>query len=928
MRKHLIATFLFLLSIHGGISAQPHEPDIRWQTLETPHFRIHFPAGFDSLARRVAMLCEEAYEPVSRSLNYFPGKTHVVLHTRSDFPNGFAGFMPWRMELLIAEPQEDWFGSRDDWLRILIVHEFTHVVQLRKHRGLSTWTYPLLGQFNALWQSVAPRWYIEGFATRNETFFTRGGRGRNPFHEMQMLAPARSGLSWRLENTAYISRKKQPPGMFYIAGYYFTDYLNRTFGDSTWAAILDTYSKWPIFGFYHAIKKVTGKSAGQLYAAMLDSLKALQKTVPDFRPAEMHLLAAPGKLPEDYLAPRWLDPNTLIAYHTGFDILPELVRVDVQGRKKRLLQRRLVQLNNSFTVKGNRLIWSENRPHPRFTATEPHELMMYNLDTGTLQKLTSRQRLVSPDFHPHQNRLVAVQNDVPGNRLVLFDLDSREISVLLELPGKVFLTPRWSRSGRLIAFALKDAASGRQDIAVMDVASRTWRYVYEPDRFHDTQPCWSADDRLLFYTSDRSGVFNIWAVNIETGQQWMVTNDSLGVIAPDVSPEGSLLAFSKYTPAGFALAVMPVNVDQFLPADFLPADSHNSIEPESRPQSSAPTPLLRLRAYQPWKDILLPQAWFPFAIQGEGGTTPAVFLMSQDALRRHSWGGYFGFSPSTRLASWDMFYVYNRWWPQITFSHAYLPQKVVFQQYSGWWRRTRAELSVQLPLLLERNVYTSFLQPYVTYRFENRQHSRGPIFPINSRYRGIRVGVQWLRYTRTLRDVVPHRAFSIHLFGEWSLPVFGNQFSAHQFATILNSYLPMPLRHHQLQTLVVYQNRQGNYPYSRLATAPVGYQSGKRQQLRLRLTYHFPVAYLEWALPFFRIYLDYLAGGLFFDWGTSWNRGAGSQRWLAADRFSTGIQLGLRGSTYQIFSGTLGLRLYYRSAFADWKYGFFIDIDL
>ncbi|MFQ5630699.1 MAG: hypothetical protein ACE5I1_18160 [bacterium] len=105
-----------------------HEPDLKWRTLTTAHFSVHFPAEFAGLGYKVAALCEQVYEPVSRSLNYYPHRTHVVVHTRSDSPGGFVAPLPWRMELIVTELQGDGFGSRDQWLRILITHEFTHIV--------------------------------------------------------------------------------------------------------------------------------------------------------------------------------------------------------------------------------------------------------------------------------------------------------------------------------------------------------------------------------------------------------------------------------------------------------------------------------------------------------------------------------------------------------------------------------------------------------------------------------------------------------------------------------------------------------------------------------------------------------------------------------------------------------------------------------
>lgn len=112
--------------------------------LKTAHFSIHYPAGYESIADKIAHICEEVYQPVGQSLHYFPHRTQVVVHTRSDVSNGYVVQLPWRMELFINEPQDNTFGSNEEWLHILITHEMTHVVQARKVRGLSRLSYPFL----------------------------------------------------------------------------------------------------------------------------------------------------------------------------------------------------------------------------------------------------------------------------------------------------------------------------------------------------------------------------------------------------------------------------------------------------------------------------------------------------------------------------------------------------------------------------------------------------------------------------------------------------------------------------------------------------------------------------------------------------------------------------------------------------------------
>ena len=108
---------------------------LRWYTLETPHYRLIYPAGADSLARSYGRLLEQFRVPMGRSYGLTPGegqrrKMPVVLHTRNPFSNGSVGWAPRRMDLytlpnaLGADPTP--------WAIQLAAHEPRHQAQFQQ----------------------------------------------------------------------------------------------------------------------------------------------------------------------------------------------------------------------------------------------------------------------------------------------------------------------------------------------------------------------------------------------------------------------------------------------------------------------------------------------------------------------------------------------------------------------------------------------------------------------------------------------------------------------------------------------------------------------------------------------------------------------------------------------------------------------------
>lgn len=931
----LLFCLLFLLP--GWIettSGQEHQPDLQWRTLVTPHFSVHFPRGYEKLAREIARICEEVYDPVSKSLNYRPHRTQVVVHTRSDVTNGFVTPLPWRMELFITESQDNLIGSKDTWLRVLITHEFTHVVQGRKKQGISLLSYPFFGELNSFWHNATPNWYAEGFATYNETALTTGGRGRNPFQKMKLLAPLLNDNPWRLANSNFPSRKRLPQDINYVTGYYLAEYVSEKYGEAAWGRIMDRYFANPIAGFQQAFKKVTGHKPASLYKKMLaetgDSLRRRAKSTLPYR-----VLRWPAA-PENQLSPRWLDNRQLVFHRRSYDDLPEIARMDTTGRITSIKRRALFGNEQSLDARNDVVVWSELQQHLRFSATTYADLFLYNLRSRSMHRLTRNGRVYSPSLSPDSHFVAAIQTDSTGNRLVKVSGETGAIEPLLDIPGAVILNPAWSPDGRRIAFAVKDSM-GRQDIAVLDLPSNQWRLLGESDRSHDNSPCWTPDGRYVLFTSDRSGTFNIWAVDVRTHQRVQLTDVPTGAFAPAVSPDGTTLAFTLYTEHGFLIATQPL-IQSTLAPSAGPAGSRidtrgrngNPVR-RQRMRQAGETNGWRTAGYNPLGQILRPQGWFPTAREDENGLALGLFMISADALHQHDWSGYLALSTQNLKPLWDIEYTFKKYWPQFTVRSFgdvdLLPSQIVQDRLFERWLRNRGlEVTAGVPLTLETNVNTTFVRPFIGYKGENidlgfrNAEARIDTLVHLGDYRGLRAGLQFFRASQTLRDVVPHSAIVFSVLADWSSSYLKSDFKAQQYTGVLNTYLPTWLRHHQVQVQLSYTTRGGNFGFDAFRSYPLGYNdSGRRKLLRAKLAYHFPLAYVEQQMPALPVYLDYLAATLFYDWGTDWNHGTGRGVWRQHARASSGVVLSGNTILFQTLAVRIGIAAYYRDAARDFR---------
>ena len=131
--------------------------------------------------------------------------------------------------------------------------------------------------------------------------------------------------------------------------------------------------------------------------------------------------------------------------------------------------------------------------------------------------------------------------------LFVADEDGYNPRVLLT-SSEPIMSPDWSPDGRQLALVLS-SAPGNPDIYVMDLATHVLRRVTRSPAI-DTEPTWSPDGHSLYFTSDRGGSINLWALR-EHGSGWrraprgpfQLTFGPKSYSGPLLAPDGRRLYF-------------------------------------------------------------------------------------------------------------------------------------------------------------------------------------------------------------------------------------------------------------------------------------------------------------------------------------------------------------------------------------------------
>jgi hypothetical protein len=868
-------------------------PGLRWQRVRTPHFRVLYPTGFDSAAQHTARRLEQAHAAGTRSLGVAARPLTVVLQTQTTVSNGFVTFLPRHAEFFVVPPQDASLGTVD-WLDQLVVHEFRHVGQFDKARqGLGRVLVPLLGEGALGVMSVGmPPWFFEGDAVGTETALTRSGRGRIPSFDVGLRANLLAGRRYSYQEAVCGSYRHQVPD-WYTLGYFLTSYLKAHHGPDAWDRALDQYYRFPFypFSFSAGIRKVSGLRVEQLYVRAMqeaDSVWRAQQQGLQLTEARDFAGQAGPKVYTNYEYPQYLTDSTVLVLKSGLGDIAQWVRLGRGGREQRVFVPGLLHLPEELSVAAGKAVWPEYQPDARWGQRQYSELRVLDLATGRLTRLTRRSRYTAAALSPDGSRLVAAQTDEQYRHSLVL-LDARTGAVLQTLPNPrnyLYLQPRFTPDGRsVMAVALRPEG---KTIELLDPAAGSSRALLPVANVNLSQPQpWG---EYVLYNSPQSGLDNVYAVHLGSGQTYQVTSRPLGAYHAAVAPDGRHLAFHDFRAQGSRVVEMPLDPATWTPVTPPAADPERLYSrpltatdpgaPPLRPQLTAPDSAGRfpVQAYSP-----LAHAFNVFSyglVQSPSGTGLSLGVRSQDYLNTTQAIAGVSYDQTERTAALFGGLSYQGRYPvlDLDVEHggrnvaAYVDRdRTLDSLVRDQWRYTRLRTGLRLPLTLTRSRY---LQALTVGTYYLHEQVRGYDLPGRlSRYevdgrRPLHALEGTVSYARQLkqstRDVGPRWGQALLLTGRTT--PFGRGMQARQLGLIGSLYFPGLAQHHSLRLRAGYQwQQQREYLFSPAVFFPRG--SGYVGFDRLAVgsaEYRLPLADTHWALGRW-LYVQRLKGSVFAD---------------------------------------------------------------
>jgi len=626
----LAARVIAALALLPAIARAQLVPNGQWHTIETAHFRVHYAGPLEAEARRGAVNAERAWAELSTELKAPRGKVDLVVADNIDYVNGYATPIPSNRIVVFAHPPVDAPELRnyDDWSRLVITHELTHIFHLDRAEGIWNLGRHVFGRHPALFPNAyQPAWLVEGLAVYYESRITGAGRLEGAEHYMLARAAAEAHQVPRLGELSRATSRFPGGETVYAYGGLIFDYLSRTRGPDKIGKFIDETSKIILpLSLNARAKRAFGISFENAWRDWRDSL--VRATGPGREPLPGWVeLTHEGRYVE---FPRWLG-DTAIFYTaaTGREVTSAYT-VSLSGKVKRGGRRNGLDAN--VPLGDGSVVFAQ----PDYI--DPFQLRtdLYIEKDGVQRRLTRGARLAQPDVRA-DGEIAAVQS-IPGStRLVRVSADGRTIVPITAGTAEIqWGEPRWSPDGKFIA-ALKLQRGGISELVLLDDRGNPIKTLVADYAILAT-PSWARSGQQLYFTSTRSGSAQAYSVGID-GRQTQVTTATTGAFNPELSPDGRFLAALHFKFDGYHVGVGPPEPGSV--AEYLKRGQRSECTNCRLPTKVvAPLSIEQVgpsREYSPWQS-LAPRYWEPIIGHApSSGYELGVATSGEDIIGRHSY---------------------------------------------------------------------------------------------------------------------------------------------------------------------------------------------------------------------------------------------------------------------------------------------------
>jgi Tol biopolymer transport system component len=543
-----------------------------FRVLRTTHFDVYFYPEEEVAARDAARMIERWYSRLSRVLEHeFEERQPLILYAShphfqqtvalgGEIGEGTGGVTEAFKQRIIM-PMSNSYEETDHVLGHELVHAFQYDVSGFGRAGG--------GLEEAARRFNVPGWFVEGMAE----YLSVGPV--DPHTAMWLRDAALTGRIPTVEQLTY-----DPRFFPYRWGQAFWAYVGGRWGDASIGQILKQVGQGvPYPDAFQRILNASleeivddwGTSIRRTYLPLLSERREARE---EARP----LITFTGEGGRVNVAPVVSPDGKLVAFLSELEFLD--VEMYIANAETGEIIRRLVRGTafdphyGSLRYINSAGTWSPDSRRFAFSALRNERDVVVVMDVQRANRLREYEipdvsEITNPTWSPDGNTIVVSGLSGGISDLYAIDVNTGQSRQLTD-DRFADLQPMYSPDGRTIAFATDRGETdfntltfGEYRLALMDVASgqiRTLDPAGGDSRVvgKNINPQWTRDSRALYFISDRTGISNVYRMELATGALTQVTDLFTGVSGyTDLSPALSAaqnadrLVFTAYERSGF-----------------------------------------------------------------------------------------------------------------------------------------------------------------------------------------------------------------------------------------------------------------------------------------------------------------------------------------------------------------------------------------
>ncbi|MBN1415490.1 MAG: hypothetical protein JW973_10350 [Bacteroidales bacterium] len=917
----LLSLTAFFISLPVMAQNEP-PPGLHLQKISTPAFNIVFPRGLENKAFQVASLMDYVSGKVPDIYNLKTKKINLYLNNQSVIANGYVTLAPRYMQWYLHAPQDVTQTGGTDWLKLLSVHEYRHVVQFdylkRNFALLPSTLFGQLGQtFVALW--AVPQWYYEGDAISAETILTNTGRGRLPEFEMETKAILTGHQKRFTYNQAYLrSYRRYFPNHYYL-GYFMYTHVARNYGLNTWPDVIEkvTHTAFSPFAFSKGLKKYTGNNLTRTYRNTMEELKYIWKAESFTMPPEITAVKTSfNKVYTHYKYGHRLEDGSLVCMKYGMAVPPRLINVSADGREKILRG-----INNDMYISSNGqiLAWLTLTPDKRWGMRDYSDIMVMDVRNDKIRKLTRKGKYGSLSVSPKGDKIAAVRyNDTVSCSIDIIDLNHGNTLDEFHFPAYSSVrTPAWSEDESMLVYAA--TADSVISLNLLDLRNGESKNLLKTTAENISKPVfWN--DFILFGTSVR-GKNEIHALSLSTDQRYIALTGGHGFFNPTSACNDEEVIVEGYTEEGYRLYSWKPDRNKFTafsrwrPAEYyitpvVEKGNYKDIFLESIPDKTD----YRIRKYHHFTDGLRLHSWA--ILPSYQGIEGALFL--NDPLSVFGVTAGIQYNQNEKNTNEYLSFSYSGIYPRLS-AGVSTGNRTMLKEYGRdsseyfQWHENAIMALVTLPFNLTREAFLQTMNVTADYQYimvSDLDHTFKDDYTLgNGTLSAAGLFLSWTGYRQMAsRDFYPSLGFMLNT--SYQRSVAGSDFNSHLLSVSLTGYFRGIARHHSIRVHAAYETQNIAPDPDEVYLFPSkilyfrGYEPRAKEELTLfSVDYALPLCYPDLGIGSI-VYLKRIRTNLFADFGT------GKDAIINKTYFSSGIDLLFDVNVFRLLAEIdLGIRV-------------------